>query len=152
MSSNPFEPPRTTDLDAIGMAAPGGRFLSTEATQELAAAAPWVRWLTRVMSASIAVGIIKTFLNLVRSEGLSGKVGKLLGLALSTGMAIMILRALRRYAEASDRLRAGAHQAAGQVIDAQASYFRLLGTLAVTVGILLGVVLLLVLAALLLSR
>ena len=44
-TSNPFEPPRTTDLD--GDAPTGTLVLSQEALQELIAAAPWVRWLAQ---------------------------------------------------------------------------------------------------------
>jgi len=143
MSSNPFEPPRTTDLEGSGITARGGLFLSTEALQELSAAAPWVRWMTRVTSASIALGIIKTVVNLGKLDALSAKAGQLFGMAISTAISIMILRALRRYAAASDRLRSGAHQATGEAIAAQASYFKLLGVLLSIGGSLVALVLLL---------
>ena len=65
MSGNPFEPPKTTDLDNVGGTAEldgvgtagSGLTLSGEALQELIVAAPLVRWLSRLISLSIAVGL-----------------------------------------------------------------------------------------------
>ena len=128
-TSNPFEPPRTTDLDGGVITPPAHLFVSDQAMQELADAAPWVRWLTRLTSLSIAVGIVRTTARLV-AKGTSGKMTLLFSLAFGTAITIMILRVLRRYAAASDRLRAGDRSAAGQVIEAQASYFKLVGVLA----------------------
>jgi hypothetical protein len=62
----------------------------------------------------------------------------LFSLALGTAITIMILRVLRRYAAASDRLRAGDRSATDQVIEAQASYFKLAGVLvAIGTGLLI---------------
>jgi hypothetical protein len=60
---NPFEPPQTTDLDRSATAVQGSTLISDEALRELAAAAPWVRWLARVTSLSIAVAIMKAFVS-----------------------------------------------------------------------------------------
>ena len=152
MSSNPFEPPRTTDLDGGGSAVPATPSLSDEATRELIAAAPWVRWLARLTSASIAVGIIQTIVNLGGAEGASRRMGRLLGMVLWTVIPIMFLRALRRYAGASERLRAGAHQAVGEVIAAQTSYFKLLGVMLIVAGSLGAIIVPWFLLGLLLKR
>jgi hypothetical protein len=136
-TSNPFEPPRTTDLDGGAITPPGHLFVSDPALQELADAAPWVRWLTRLTSLSIAVSIVRTIARVV-AKGTSGNAGFLFSLALGTAITIMILRVLRRYAAASDRLRAGDRSATDQVIEAQASYFKLAGVLvAIGTGLLI---------------
>jgi hypothetical protein len=150
MSSNPFEPPRTTDLDSLGTAARGAPALSAEAMAELVAAGPWVRWLARLTSASIALAIVKGVFNLGGTE--LGPAGRLLLLAVVMATSIPILRAQRRYAAATNRLRNGAHGTGGEVIAAQASYFKVLGVLiSVALG-LLALFLLLALAGALLSR
>jgi len=136
-TSNPFEPPRTTDLDGDGSVATGTLVLSEEALQELIAAAPWVRWLTRLMSVSIAVGLVKAVASVVGPG--SAKAATLFSVAVGTAISTLILVRLRRYATASERLRASAREAAGQAIAAQASCFRLLGVLA-AVGIGLSIV------------
>jgi len=138
MTSNPFEPPRTTDLDGDGGAATGALAMSEEALQELIAAAPWVRWLTRLLSVSIAVGLVKAVASVVIPG--SGKPATLFSVAVGTAISTLILVRLRRYATASERLRAGTREAAGEVIAAQGSCFRLLGVLA-AIGVGLVVVL-----------
>ena len=140
-TSNPFEPPRTTDLDGDGDGRDGiatGRLvLSEEALQELIAAAPWVRWLTRLMSVSIAVGLVKAVaLNVVPGNA---RAAALFAVAIGTAISTLILVRLRRYATASEHLRTGPREAAGQAIAAQSSCFRLLGVLT-AVGIGLAVV------------
>jgi hypothetical protein len=137
-TSNPFEPPRTTDLDGDGGVATGRLALSEEALQELIAATPWVRWLTRLMSVSIAVGLVKAVASVVVPG--SGRAATLFSVAVGTAISTLILVRLRRYATASERLRAGTREAAGEVIAAQGSCFRLLGVLA-AIGVGLVVVL-----------
>jgi hypothetical protein len=129
MSSNPFEPPRTTDLDRGADAVEGGHALSDEAMMELVAAAPWVRWLARVTSASIAVGLGSAVADLVTIKQPTARIAILLATAVSTMVSTLFLVAWRRYAAASELLRSGARGAAGQVIDAQASLFKLIGVL-----------------------
>jgi|KBSMisStaDraftv2_1062788.scaffolds.fasta_scaffold2168606_1 hypothetical protein len=140
-TSNPFEPPRTTDLDAVpgGPAAKGALALSEESLQELSATAPWARWLARMTSLSIAVGIVGLVADLTGSESVTAKAANVVGVAISTVIATLALVVLRRYAAASEALRAGTRSAAGDVIDAQASYFRLQGILiVVALGLLVG--------------
>jgi hypothetical protein len=135
-TSNPFEPPRTTDLDGDGGVATGTLALSKEALQELIAAAPWVRWLTRLMSVLIALGLVKA-IRLVAIPG-SAKAAALFSVAVGTAISTLILVRLRRYATALEHLRAGPREAAGQAIAAQGSSLRLLGVLA-AVGIGLSI-------------
>ena len=134
MSGNPFEPPKTTDLDDAGgrTASAGTSFtLSAEALQELITAAPVVRWLTRLISLSIAVGLVHAIIDLIRSGTAISKAAKLLTTALGAGMWTLVLVFLRRYSTASNHLRQGEPAARGHVIGAQASYVRLLGILSI---------------------
>jgi hypothetical protein len=134
MSGNPFEPPKTTDLDSVGATTgtAGTRFtLSAEALQELITAAPLVRWLTRLISLSIAVGLVHAITDLVRSGSAISKAARLLTTALGAGIWTLTLIVLRRYSTASNLLRPGEPAARGHVIGAQASYVRLLGVLAI---------------------
>jgi hypothetical protein len=139
-TSNPFEPPRTTDLD--GDPAPRTQLVvSEEARQELIAAAPWVRWFARVTAASIVVGLLGAVADLVGKASVGSKAKAMFGVAVSTLMSTLLLVALRRYADASERLRAGLPDTADSAVDAQASYVRRLGVLT-TVGIVLFILVL----------
>jgi hypothetical protein len=147
MSGNPFEPPKTTELDSVGDPAVGGTTgsgltLSGEALQELIVAAPLVRWLSRLISLSIAVGLFHAIADLVRSGSAVSRAARLLTTALGTGIWTVVLMALRRYSAASNRLRPGEPAARGHVIGTQASYVRLLGVLAI-----IGLALLVLVAA-----
>ena len=144
MSGNPFEPPKTTELDsvrdtAVGGTAGTGLTLSGEALQELIVTAPLVRWLTRLISVSIAVGLIHAIADLIRSGSAISRAARLLTTALGTGIWTIVLIVLRRYSTASRRLRPGEPAARGHVIGTQASYIRLLGILAI-IGLALVVV------------
>lgn len=143
MSGNPFEPPKTTDLDRVGGTAGTNLALSDEALQELIASAPQVRWLTRVISLSIAVGLVHAIVELVRSGGATSKAARLFAAALSTGIWTVVLVAARRYSASSNRLRPGTPAARGDLIGSQASYVRLIGVLTI-----IGLALLLLVAAL----
>jgi hypothetical protein len=143
---NPFEPPRTTDLDGDGGIATRTLVLSEEALQELIAAAPWVRWLTRLMSVSIAVGLVKAVASVVGPG--SAKAATLFSVATGTAISTLILVQLRRNATALQRLRAGGRAAAGEVIAAQRSCFKLLGVLgAVGMGLIVVLVVVVAVAA-----
>jgi len=147
MSGNPFEPPKTTDLDNVGGTAEldgvgtagSGLTLSGEALQELIVAAPLVRWLSRLISLSIAVGLFHAIADLVRSGSTISRAARLLTTALGTGIWTFVLIFLRRYSTASNHLRPGEAAARGHVIGTQASYVRLLGILAI-IGLALVVV------------
>ncbi len=140
MTSNPFEPPRTTNLDGGGDAATSAGVIPEEAVQELVAAAPWVRRLARLTSASIAIGLIGAVAELVTSKDPTQRIVILLGTAVSTMVATLFLVVWRRYAAASELLRSGAPGGAGQVIGAQASLFRLMGVLlAIATGLFIVV-------------
>ena len=133
MPINPFEPPRTTDLDGGGSpaAAVGSGFVSAEALHELAATTRWVRWLARVTLLEIAVQILKLAARFTPTA--PRKPGWAAPMIVSIAVSILILRVLRRYAAASARLPADPPGATRQIISAQASYFKLLGVLLVIV-------------------
>jgi hypothetical protein len=123
-TTNPFEAPRTTDLE---VAAPTERLeISPDALRELIDAAPWLRWLARVTSLSIAVSLVKGALEVIRG-GPDGRPARLLLLAVGTPASTAILLALRRYATASSRLSADPRGYAPRVIAGQAAFFRRVG-------------------------
>lgn len=135
-TSNPFEPPRTTDLDR-DPAPIDQAVVSEEAHQELIAAAPWVRWFARVTAASIVIGLLGAVADLVGKASVATKAKAMLGVAVTTFLSTLLLVALRRYASASEQLRAGLHDTVDSAVDAQASYVRLLGVLTVAeIGVL----------------
>jgi hypothetical protein len=135
---NPFEPPRTTDLDARSGIAPVEMIVSQEALAELAAAAPWVRRLYRLTALSIAIQLF-AYANLARrfSSAITGTA--VLIAAVGVMVSILFLVVLRRYAEASARLRGGDKNAVGPIIAAQLSYLKLAGRLT-AVGLALYIV------------
>ena len=137
MTGNPFEPPRTLDLDGDGQVGTGSLVLSEEAIAEVVAAAPWVRWLARMTSASIAVGLVGAVADLVTAKRSETWIGTLFSVAFGTMVSTLFLVVLRRYAGASERMRLDARGTAGHVIDAQASLFKLMGVIAaVGIGLL----------------
>ena len=130
MSSNPFEPPRTMDLDGEAARAPGPLVVSSDALRELAIAAPWVRALARFTTLNavlLAAGLIA---DLARSHGAAIAALGVLANGASLAMTTLLLLALRRYATASLRLHEASAVAVGPIISAQASYLRLCGILA----------------------
>ena len=136
-TTNPFAPPRTTDLE--GTAPSGPLVVSDEALRELIAATPWVTWLARLTSLSIALSLVKGTLDVVRG-GHSAKIARLFGLAVTTAISTAILVVVRRYAAASRRLAADPRGGASQVIAAQLAYFRRVGRFA-SVGVGLAAIL-----------
>ena len=133
-TSNPFEPPRTTDLDRAG--APGPMVVSADALRELAATAPWVSALASVTMVAIAVQAVALVADLGHMAGAPNAVGVILATGGGIAISTLVLRVLRRYAAASMRLRDGNNAAVGPIISAQASYFKLL---AVLVAIVTGI-------------
>jgi hypothetical protein len=129
-ASNPFEPPRTADLDGDGGDTTQALPVPAEALEQLIGGATWVRWSARMLSASIAVGLIIAVVDFLRTDIALMKMATLLSVAIGTAVYTIILVLLRRYAAASDSLRAGT-ESAGRVIDAQASLLRLLGVLTI---------------------
>ena len=131
---NPFEPPRTTDLDATAAAAPGARVVSDAALDELSAAAPWVRRFWRVTAVSIAVQLFGV-ITLVRRFGwpFTRTAALLAGVGIAVFALFMVV--LHRYAAASQRFSDGDDDAMGPLLATQALYFKLAGVL-----IVLGVV------------
>jgi hypothetical protein len=154
-TSNPFEPPRTTDLDDVGpgVVTKAARAPSEESLLELIATASWVRWLARVMSLSIAVGLVGLVADLVSNGTVGAKTASLFTVGIATALSTAVLVIVRRYASASERLRAGDRRAAGDVIDAQAAYFKLSGVLMIiALGLIIGLFLLGAILGALVSR
>jgi len=135
-TTNPFEPPRTTDLDGDAPAVKGPRVVVPEALRELTAAAGWVRGLALLTAVSIAVQVLRFVADLGHARGASAIALLVLATALPIAISILFLIRLNRYASASERVWGGATEAVGAVINAQASYLKLAS---VVVGISAGV-------------
>src|SRR5262245_6933101 len=135
---NPYEPPRTTDLDAGPAVAHGALTVSDEALRELVASAPGLRWLARVTSVAIALSLITGIADIVRSPAAASMTVRLFMVGVTTAISTWILAAVRRYATAADRLRTGDRAAVGQVIAAQVGVFKRIGKILIPV---LGLVL-----------
>ena len=73
--------------------------------------------------------------------------GAFISLSVGTGISIAFLAVLRRYAAAAERLRAGARQAAAEVVFAQTSYFKLAGVMTIVALALLVLVFVIGIAA-----
>lgn len=129
-TTNPFEPPRTANLDGDGEDASHAPPVPDEALQELIAGAAWVRWSARMTSVSIAVGLIVALVDVLRTAIPNIKLLVLFSAAVGTAVSTTLLVFLRRCAAASDRLRAGTGSV-GAVVDTQASFLKLLGVLAI---------------------
>jgi hypothetical protein len=138
VSTNPFEPPRTSDLE--GGSGPGELALSEAALHELSASAVWVRWFARFTLVSIVVGIIDASLSLFGPQGKAAMARAFVSAIFGTGISIAYLAVLRRYAVAAERLRAGTRQAAIEVVLAQSSYFKLSGVMTIVAIALLVLV------------
>lgn len=140
-TSNPFEPPRTTNLDGGSLTPGAPLLLGSDAERELVAGLPWAAWLARATSISIAVSLVKGAADFIRTPPASRRMGPMLAVAINTAISTWILSALRRYVSAGKRLRAGDRAAVSQMVAAQAGYFRLIGKLLVPVvgvAVLLG--------------
>jgi len=136
---NPFEPPRTTELDAAPPVS-GGATALPAALAELAATARWVRRLARLTALGLALKAVDVTLDLAQPNTLGKRVAMVIGAGFGLALATLFLTILRRYAAASERLRGGDLRAAGEIVDAQASYFKLAGILT---GIFAGLIVIL---------
>lgn len=132
MEINPFEPPRTAPT-ADG-APTGEPVLSDGVLRELAACAPWTRWLARIG----VVSIVLSFVQAIVQPSVSTVIGAVIG-AVITGLFIAIYR---RHTAATERIAAGDPTSGTDAVDAQALYFKTSGVLAI-IGI--GIVILVLL-------
>jgi hypothetical protein len=124
MEINPFEAPRTSDTGHTGDGAPTGELLLSEGVlRELAACAPWTRWLARLGG----VSIVLSFVQAIVQPSASTVIGAVVG-AVITGIFIAIYR---RHTAAAERIAAGDPMAGPDAVDAQASYFKTTGVLAI---------------------
>jgi hypothetical protein len=122
LESNPFAPPRTSDLDAR-LPASGPLALSPPSLAELERTGVWTRWLARLGILNIGVTVIALILKRVPGSVLSVLIS-----AFVTGIYVVILR---RQAAAAQRLRSEPQAAVAALIDAQASYFKTTGVLVI---------------------
>jgi hypothetical protein len=139
VSTNPFEPPRTTDLDGGSGTIPAA--FSEAALRELSLSAPWVRWFARVTAISLALGIADGAVTLLLLKNVAGSAGAMVSLGISVTISGMFLAVLRRYASAAERLRGGTRLAALEVIGSQAAYFKLTGVMTIVALALIVLVL-----------
>jgi hypothetical protein len=138
MGENPFAPPATSDLDGVASSAATGAVVSEEAMRELVEGGLWARRLAWLTIASIVLGLAGTAVSLVRAVGVSDVVMSVGGVVVGSGLSGLFFVVLRRYGAAAGRLAGGEREAAFQVIDAQAAYFKLSAVLVIGV-IALGV-------------
>ena len=120
MDINPFQPPRTADTG--DGAPPGENVLSEEALREIAACAPWTRWLARITGVSLVLGFVQAFVQPGAATAISAVIG-----AVISGLFIVLYR---RHTAAAERIAAGDPMAGPDAVDAQASYFKTTGVLA----------------------
>jgi hypothetical protein len=130
-TTNPFEPPRTIDLDGDDAPAPGRLVVSTRALQELVDATPWVRRLVRLGMLSIAIQLLTLVGALAHRPAFSVAASVIGSSAMTIAVWALFLIALRRYAAASDLLRARHAGAVGAVIAAQHAYLKLAAVISV---------------------
>jgi hypothetical protein len=124
ITTNPFEPPRTLDLDAASGAPREPMVVPKAALNELADGAAWVRRLARVTAAFLAVDVLSAIATLSRPVDPMMMITPLLGIAADTTIAALLLMSLRRYAYASERIQRGDDSAVGQIVGAQSYYFK----------------------------
>ena len=125
-TTNPFEQPRTTDLDAPPTDAAGR--VSPAALRELVAAAPWVRRLVWLSVLVIALQLIGLGIDVARERRIAPITMVVIG---SIVISMLFLRILRWYDAASQRLGSGDANAIRAIVDALGSYFKLAGVLVV---------------------
>jgi hypothetical protein len=139
MGENPFAPPATRDLDGTASSATTGAVVSEEAMRELVEGGVWARRLAWLMIASIVLALVSVALPLVRGADAYAVGTAVGGVVIGAGISGVFFVVFRRYAAAAKRLAGGEREAAFQVIDAQAAYFKLSALLvfaAVGLGIL----------------
>jgi hypothetical protein len=140
MGENPFAPPATRDLDGTASSATTGAVVSEEAMRELVEGGRWAWRLAQLMIVSIVLGFAGVLASIARARvrQVSDLVPSIVVVVLGTGLSALFFVVLRRYAAAARRLAGGEREAAFQVIDAQAGYFKLSAVLVIG-GVALGV-------------
>src|SRR5262245_22056165 len=133
MDINPFQPPRTADTGDASR--PGDLVLSEEVLRDIAACAPWTRWLARITGVSVVLGFVQAFVQPAAATAISAVIS-----AVISGLFILIYR---RHTVAAERIAAGDPMAGPDAVDAQASYFKAGGVLAIiAIGFVVVMVLL----------
>ena len=143
VTTNPFEPPRTRDLES--RSEPGHAALSEEALTELSASAASVRWFARVTTIWLLLAIAEGAVALFTTSTMAYSGAIMINVPISLIVSGMFVAVLRRYASAAERLRGGTRHAAIEVIFAQAAYLKLAGVM-IIFALALMIVIVLVLA------
>jgi hypothetical protein len=127
MAINPFEPPRTRDLDAD----PAGpsTTVSAEAIAELVRSAPWVRAVVWMMGASLVFGLFGLVFAVVRPRTPTNTAGNILVQVGGLVVSLAFLAIYIGYRQRLDRLARGETAALPEVIDSQRRLFKTMGIL-----------------------
>lgn len=135
---NPFAPPRSDEDDAVAPLGDAPVWLSERAWQELLAREPWARWAARLAIASLAAGVVRIGVVLLRSPSQVPRgavVGTAAGLPFGIASAWFLDRCARRLREA----RETGGDAAPSVLDADRALLRAWGWMAIATFVLLVV-------------
>lgn len=143
---NPFEPPRSTDIGALGSGSPAGN-LPDEAVAELVASGPWARWSTRLAVVGLLVSVVSAVVSLVRNTPASEKVASMVSLAISLPITLLFVVLFRRYAGHAEALRDGRPGALPGVVDAQRSVFKAYGIFSIIMLVLVVLGMIIAIAA-----
>jgi hypothetical protein len=131
MAINPFEPPRTTDLDAEPSSE--GSSVPAEAVRELVESAPWVRMIVWVTGFSLVTSVLGLIIAAaVRSSpthNVGGIVAQLIGLVIT----VFFLTLYLTYHQHLLRLGRGESGALAAVIQGQRRLFKTMGVLVLSV-------------------
>jgi hypothetical protein len=148
MAINPFEPPRTRDLDAPP-SAEGGRAVSAEAVQELVRSAPWVKGTVWTTLFSIVVGVLGAAVAVTLPRSVANPTTAIVAQLVGALFTFVFLALFVGYHRRVRRLAAGEGDALLEVIDSQRKVFKTMGMMiliaiplsvaAGIVGVVLGV-------------
>jgi hypothetical protein len=127
MAINPFEPPRTRDLDADPAGA--GTTVSAEAIAELVRSVPWVRALVWTTGASLGVGVLGLVFAIVRPRSPTNTGVQILFQAVGLVVTFAFLSIYIGYRRRLERLARGETAALSEAIDSQRRLFKTMGIL-----------------------
>jgi hypothetical protein len=136
---NPFEPPRTSDLEATAASA-DVRAVPEQAVHELVRSGPWARWTARLGLASLVVSVLYNAISFPRAKSSAEAAGLVAGLVVAVPLALIFVINFRNYAGQVLRLSRGERRAVEGVADAQRAVFKTMGIF-IVVGLVLGVLL-----------
>jgi hypothetical protein len=133
---NPFEPPRTSDLDAPS-ATGDARLVPEQAIDQLVRSGPWARWTARLTLASLVVSVLHNVISFPKAKNAAEAAGLVAGLVLAVPLTIIFLVNFRNYAGHAERLAQGERRAVEGLADAQRAVFKTMGVLTL-IALVLG--------------